>query len=438
MIDWADQTPQMDREAVVSSIEGLIRGMPTPALDAGFRMLEEEERNDAAEEKSGRAEARRWLHDAIRAHLVRVALSSRDSALARRLVETSRPGVDREQIRDALAALAASSAVKPRIAGRTIGVVLDVTDAVSRPRSAAAVAGMTRALGLPLAADREDSIRLATRDASEAGDVERALAALAGDGAVILVAGVSDEATVAASVFAEHAHLPVITLTRPSRAPDVASFTFALGTNAEGEESAVAAAISELHSRSTARVGPGAAPCDAEAPTAGGSRFPVLDWKRLGVDTLVLGGDQDCARDAISEAQSAGLSPALILGLESADAQNLPGRKMVVAGGRFPFAAHELRADERAWVERWGAAPSWFETLGRDAALLAAAALARLPIEHVEEGAKVEDLHRRAREGLARAEADLWSTASPGFKGHAAIERRLAAVPLPEKKGASP
>jgi hypothetical protein len=111
---------------------------------------------------------------------------------------------------------------------------------------------------------------------------------------------------------------------------------------------------------------------------------------------------------------------------------------MVVSGGRFPFGAHELRADERAWVERWGVAPSWFETLGRDAALLAAAALARFPTEHVEQQPKVDDLHRRARESLARAEADLWSTTTSGFKGHAAIERRLTTVPLPEKKGASP
>jgi hypothetical protein len=437
MLDWADQAPQADREAVVSSIEGLIRGMPTPALDAGFRMLDEEERSDSGGEGSGRAEARRWLYEAIRLHLVRVALSTRDSALARRLVETSRPGLDREQTRDALASLAASSAVKPRVAGRTIGVVLDVADATSRPRSAAAVAGMTRALGLPLAADREDSIRLATRDASEPGDVERALSALAGDGAVILVAGVGEDATVAASIFAERVHVPVITLTRPSRVPERASFTFALGTNAEGEESAISAAISELGARSAARIGPGGAPCDAVASTAGGSRFPVHDWKRRGADALVLGGDTDCARDAVNEAVAAGLSPSLVLGLESAEADDLPGRKIVVTGGRFPFGAHELRADERAWVERWGAAPSWFEVLGRDAALLAQAALARFPVDHVEEGGKVEELHRLARDNLARVEVDLWSTNASGFKGRAAIDRHLAALPLPEKKGAS-
>jgi len=296
---------------------------------------------------------------------------------------------------------------------------------------------MTRALGLPLAADREDSIRLATRDASEPGDVERALSALAGDGAVILVAGVSDDATVAASIFAERVRVPVITLTRPSRAPERASFTFALGTNAEGEESAISSAIAELRSRSAARVGPGGAPCDAVASMAGGSRFPVQDWKRMGADALVLGGDPECARDAVTEALATGLSPALVLGLESAEASDLPGRKMVVTGGRFPFAAHDLRADERAWVERWGAAPSWFEVLGRDAALLAAAALAHFPVDHVEEGGKVSELHRLARDNLARVDADLWSTTASGFKGHAAIDRHLVVVPMPEKKGAT-
>jgi hypothetical protein len=170
---------------------------------------------------------------------------------------------------------------------------------------------------------------------------------------------------------------------------------------------------------------------------AGGARFPVQEWKRIGADALVLGGDPDCARDAVAEAVATGLSPALVLGLESAEADDLPGRKMVVSGGRFPLGTHELRADERAWVERWGAAPSWFEVLGRDAALLAAAALARFPIDHVEESAKVDELHRVARDNLARVEADLWSTTASGFKGRAAIDRHLVAVPLPEKKGAA-
>src|SRR5262249_22684509 len=155
--------------------EGLIRAMPTPALESGFRTLDREEQDDTESASSGRAEARHWLLDAVRAHLVRIALSTRNSALARRLIEASSPGVDRDRTRDALATLAASSAVKPRVSGRTLGVVLDVTDVASRPRSAAAVAGMTRALGLPTAAEREDSVHLVTRDAAEGGDIEHAL-----------------------------------------------------------------------------------------------------------------------------------------------------------------------------------------------------------------------------------------------------------------------
>lgn len=435
MLDWADQTPPLERENVVSAIEGLIRGIPTPALEAGLRALEKEEHEDTGSERSGRGEARLWLHDAARAHLVRVALSTRDSALARRLLESSLPGVDREQTREALSILAAASAVKPRVSGRTLGVVLDVTDAASRPRSAAVIAGMTRALGLPTSAEREDSVHLVTHDASEAGDVERALAGLAGDGAVILVAGVSDEATVAASVFAERTRIPVVTLRRPAVVPDRVSYTFALGTNAQSEEAAVSSAIAELHSRSPARVGPGGAPCDAVASSAGGPRFPVRDWKRANADVLVLLGDADCTRDAVLEAKGFGLSLPLVLGLESADTGDLPGRKVAIAAGRFPFAAHELRADERAWVERWGGAPSWYEVLGHDAALLVASALATFPLGHVEEASKVEELHRRARDGLAAAQADLWSTGAPGFNGHAALDRTLGAVAIVEKRG---
>lgn len=434
MLDWADQTPQVDRESVISSIEGLIRATPPAALEAGLRALVSEEREDTSGERSGRAEARRWLRGAVRQTLVRTALTTRDSALARRLVETSVPGVDREQTREALAALAASSAVKPRILGRTLGVVLDVTDSESRPRSASVIAGMTRALGLPAAVDREDSIHLVTRDASEAGDLDRALAGLAGDGAVVLVAGVTDDTAVAASLFAERAHVPVITLRRPN-VPERASFTFALGTNAEAEEEAIGTALRELRARAPARVGPGGASCDSVAPVAGGPRFPVPDWKRANVDALVLGGDSDCSRDAVAEAHGAGLSPNLVLGLDSAHDSELEGHKLALACGRFPFGAHELRADERAWVERWGSAPSWYEVLGHDAALLAVAALTSFPLENADDTSKVDELHRRARDSLSSAKADLWSTAASGFDGRAAIDRALVSVPLPDKKG---
>jgi hypothetical protein len=432
MLDWAEQAPQADREDVVASIEGLVRAMPPAALEAGLATLSVEDRADPAGKRSTRSEARLWLLSTARARLVRVALTERDPGLARRLIDSSAVHLGRDESRDALAALAATSVVAPRVAGRAVGVVLDVEDEVARRRSAELVEGMTRALGLPAAATRKDAVRLLTEDASEEGDVERALSGLAGDGAAILVAGVTDEGAVAASLFAERTRLPVIVL-RQAAGLGTSAHTFVLGTDASSEEAAVSEAVSGLGSH-VFRVGPGGAPCDVAPAAAGQTRFPVQEWKRGGIDALVLSGDAECTRDATTEVAGYGLAPLLVFGLESGEiADTIPGQKVVVRAGRFPFDSRSLADDERAWVERWGSPPSWYETLGHDASLLVSAALAGFPLERADDERVVASLHSRAREALLHVEAPLWSTAARGFAGRNAVSRELhAAAPSGE------
>ncbi len=427
MLDWAEQAPPTDREEVVASVEALIRGTPVQALEAGLTVLRQEDSGSGSLQHTTRREARSWLEEAVRARLAQVALTTRDPELARRLVESGGVRLGREETAGELSTLAATSTALPRVAGRAVGVVLDVTDDLSRRRSAEVVAGMTRALGLPASAAREDAVHLLTRDAEEQGDVARALAGLAGDGASILVAGVTDDAAIAARVFAERARLPVMILRKPP-AIDGTRFSFVIGPDAQAEYEAAELALRSAGAHSPARVGPGGAACDAIAVTAGGPRFPVADWKRAAADALVLFGDPDCTRDAVAEATQGGLSPALILGLESAAVRDVAGKKYALAAGEFPFDVHPLRADERVWIERWGAAPSWYEALGHDAAVLAAAVLSGFPLERVDDLATVDRLHLRARDGLAQAVADLWSTRSTGFGGGSVLPRDIGVV----------
>src|SRR5262249_40461550 len=154
-----------------------------------------------------RIAAQKWLLGAARARLVRVALSERDPDLARWLVETMPLKLGHDDTRDALESLASTRAVAPRVAGKALGGVLDVTDERSRRRSADVVAGVSRALGLPNGAPPEGSVQLVTRDAAEPAEVDRALSGLAGDGASILVAGVTEESSLAAALFAERAEI---------------------------------------------------------------------------------------------------------------------------------------------------------------------------------------------------------------------------------------
>ncbi|HVU03775.1 MAG TPA: hypothetical protein VHE30_18580 [Polyangiaceae bacterium] len=428
MLDWAEQANAADREDVVSAMEALLRAMPASALEtsaAKFSAARE------GKESEARAEARKWLENAAQATLVRAAITGQDPALARRLVESGRIRAAQAETRDTLEALAATSVAAPRVAGRSIGVVLDVTDETSRRRSADAVAGMTRALGLPRTASRADAVHLLTRDAAEPGDVERALGSLAGDGAAILVAGVTDAAAIAASVFAEREQIPVITLRAPPGAGPEKPFTFVLGEEPASVEDAVHAALGALSARRAARVGPGGASCDDADRPPGASRFPVLEWKQEAVDALVLVGDEACARDAALEAVSTGLHPGLVLGPEAARA-DVPGRKLVVSSGRFPFAVHALSAEEQDWVSRYGEAPSWYEALGHDAAILASRALSAFPLERADDPKIVRLLHQRARTELLRAEGPLWTTDAPGPSGGTVVLRTLRAASPPE------
>ena len=231
----------------------------------------------------------------------------------------------------------------------------------------------------------------------------------------------------AASVFAERAKLPVVLVQGPASAGGATGFTFVLGGNRADEEGALARALETVGAKNPARVGPGGAACDAESPSPAVSRFPVLEWKKTVVDAIVLGGDADCSRDAAADAENAGLNPTFILGLESADhADYVSGRRLVLSAGRFPSTRGAPPIPRRACLRRaLGRGPSWYETLGHDAAILGAVALARFPLERVDDVRAVEALHVRARDELSTAKAALWSTLATGFAGGSSMSREI-------------
>jgi hypothetical protein len=219
----------------------------------------------------------------------------------------------------------------------------------------------------------------------------------------------------------------VIVLRRPAALGARTGFTFVLGADVAAEETAVAGALTAASARKPIRVGPGGTPCDAAPAAAGQTRFPAKEWKRLAADAIVLLGDEGCTRDAIAEAAFVGLNPLLVVGLESG-AVDLPNARVVVTAGRFPLGTAPLSPEERAWIARWGAPPSWYETLGHDAATLAALALASFPLKRVDDTEAVARLHLGGRDGLGGAKGKLWSTAASGFGGANVIPRELRAA----------
>ena len=123
MLDWAEQAQPGDRDAVVASIEALLREMPKAALEAGLRTLEDEALADPSGKNATRTEARRWLSGAARTRLVRTALTERDPELAKRLVESSASRFGHDESQDApedawWASSSTSSTRRPGVAPR--------------------------------------------------------------------------------------------------------------------------------------------------------------------------------------------------------------------------------------------------------------------------------------------------------------------------------
>jgi hypothetical protein len=419
MRDWVAQAPPDAQKSVRDQVQQAVAGLPTDALESGLLALQGD--TPGAAGVDGNEQARAFIRKTIRGELTRRAIQGKDAKLAQRLLDTAPAATRAGEVGAELGRVAASGLVQARVVGRSIGLVLSLGPETRR-RSAAVSAGMTRALELFAPRVAEQTLRLIVRDdGGNADALPRAMQELAGDGASILVAGVDAESATRAARQAESASIAVILLHPPATMPEKVKYSFVLGVDSE---QAAQALQTELERRTTvpsARVGFGGVPCDAQAQSAGMSRFPVADWKRDRVRALMLLGDAACSRAVIREAERIGFSPVLAFGLESAEL--FPSARfdtLSAAVGRFPV--------ETGKVEGSGAPASWYELLGRDAAVLAAAALADLPLDRVEQARAVAERHEQARRRLATAKAQLLTADAGGFNKANVMERLISSV----------
>lgn len=438
MLDWLAAAPGEDRELVQAQVKSLLKDTPPAALESSLMDLEKKRRNVVSD--SAHASARDWLRGWLSDRLTRLALERHDPKLAERLLHEGPPALRVGRRGDQLAELAASGTVLPRVAGRTVGLVLSLGSADARRRSAEVAVGMSRALGLPQSAALPGAVRLITRDdGGKSADTGRALAELAGDGATILVAGVDADAAARAARYAERAAIPVIVLSGAPADAATHRFAFFLGTDPKAAFDALSAALKQRGVTAPALVGPGGVPCDVTAAAAGQPRFPVEKWKHDHIDALELMGDRECARDAIAELSRVRVHPLLAFGLESAELFGSPERapaRVALGAGSFPVrdGASGPPSLER-WTKKAGAAPGWYAALGHDAGVLSAAALANFPLRRADDKRVVAQLHAEARRRLAAASAELWTSSQSGFAGAQSLRRRLQILVATRGKG---
>lgn len=438
MLEWLWQSAPEDRDAVQGRVHELTQGLAPEPLERSLSDLARESESTASNPDA--VAARDWLLDVIADRLARHALERADGELARRLLDSGVTSFHRGARGAALARIAAEGSILPQVAGRSVGLVLSVGSAEQRRRSAQVAAGMATALGLPESASNAESVQLVTGDEDGgAGSMQRALSALAGEGAAILVAGVDGPSAARAAEYSEEADIPLILLTSSKVAAD--GFAFALGADEDAQVSALESGLRSAGATTLARVGAGGVPCDVAPKLAGLPRFPVDEWKRNKVDgVLVLAGPL-CARDVAREAAGSGRRVWLGLGLESAEllsASEVGSSRIAAAAGAFPYRASSPSPEDlKRFVARTGRPPSWYAAMGHDAAVLAQAAFKSFALERVDDARVVSQLHRQAQRELASVQVDLWTTDARGFGGARVLPRTIttAAAAATVKKG---
>ncbi|MCC6213258.1 MAG: hypothetical protein IT376_00175 [Polyangiaceae bacterium] len=427
--DWLALAPLEERAAVRAATGALAGRIPLAAAERALADLDAEARQDPGR-RDAATTAREWLREALRERLVDAALAGSDGELARRLLDQAPAAFRRSERGARLAALAAGGGRQARVEGRVVGVVVATRDALTRARSSAIVSGALHALGLPRGAGRGVDL-VTVEDAGGPGDGERAVAAAASEGALIVIAGVDDATSAAAGRRAAVAGVPLVLLASPAGDALASPFVFEAGAAPGEERRALGAALGEGR---TVVGGPGAdVDCERARPVGGGTRFPVGAWRAARVPAVLLLGSAGCARELLREAEQARLQATLGFGLEAAVAAAgaAPASRLaVLTSGSYPEGGEggAPPAAHAAWVARAGSPPGWWEALGRDAAALARAAIVSFPEERAEDALRVSALHERARRALASAEAPLWTTDARGFGGAQRLPRVLRVV----------
>lgn len=381
------------------------------------------------------SEGRTFVTGVIVHHLVKRALETDDPRLARHLLAHSPTWLRTSDAADELSVLASRAEEVAHVTGRLVGVVVGGPDQMSKARSAALAAGLMQ--GLSARSPAGGTIRLVFEGA-DAG-IRPALAALRGQGAVILVGATDPVSALDALGFAESRRVPVVVLASPLEfSAERLEYGFDFGAALDEQRAAMEAALGAANLSPAVFVGPLDTPCPAFESRPGESTLPLVQWKELGVKAIGLLGDARCAEQVMSEAAGLPSRPRFVLGLEAGTAlPKAPSARgavaplAYVAAGSFPSSqgtkSDRFQPGEGAEMR---ASASFFEALGRDLGALLAVALEQVPTSSASEPEAVRQLHDRARDGLLQASAPLVTTAHKGFRGHHQIERELGVVGL--------
>jgi hypothetical protein len=434
MDDWLRSAEPHELGAVRDTVNARLTAFPTDTLELALRAMKSKSHAGYGPD----------IRQAVASRLSEVAISKSDPRLARAVLENQGSMEALGDAGDTLAQLATSGGAAPRVVGHTVGMVLPSGDAALRSRAAQAIAGVLEVFG-PTQSTVESDAGSGIAPAQSAGFLTRDhhdIAAqwrepfdeLAHEGASVIVAGFDAEGAQIASRYAESESIPVILLTHPASLDAGARFTFVLGESDEGLAGGVMEAANKTGKRSARVGGPEAspssnersAPCDAKAGRAGDLRFPLSRWRTEQVGVLGMAGPEVCARDLFFELGEAKYAPSIVIGPEALGVETpkrYSGTVLRARVGLLGSTEHDPQV--QLWIRAHGDTPHWYEALGRDAAILARAAVDSLPADNTSNLRDVASRRATAQRALESASATLWTTSENGFAGARRMKRQI-------------
>ena len=406
MIDWLAQADAAMRPAVRESIQSHLRHIPRRYLERALETMEPNP-NEIGETERGRLAQHQWLYDALSARLAVVALTQNDARLAQRVIDHNPAVLALNEQSAQLVRLASGGQTPAHVSGRTVGLLLNLTDSQARRRSSELAAGLLLGLSALQGFDEQDyRLVLAEND----GTAENGLSELAAQGAALIVGGVTPAEALDVARYAHRAQLPVLLL-EPS---DWSTpFAFNVGLSDHQQLLAMNRGLDEtwLPSRVfTER--------DCAPRAASDNPFPLERWGASGVRSLLIFSGEVCTRDLLAVLRPSKHSKwRYVLGLEAAHLwHELPvGGAKLLRAGRFPLDPNP-GSEAAQWASQLGHAPTWYEALGRDVAQIARSVLDPLPALQSDERSAVQAHHRAIREALSHFQSDqLWSSTEARF-----------------------
>jgi hypothetical protein len=435
MNEWIRSTNEAELPAVRERLEALLVEFPPAALETALRAMGAARQGDIWE---------RELREAIAARLAKVALDRSDPNLARSVLETSRTIVAGDEL-GTLAQLATSGGRAPRIVSARVGWVAETASRSLGGRSAQAVAGALEVfkpehtLDLPSGQPGVDPPVLILRDVGPDGSRQEALDDLVHQGVSLIVGGYDPTGAAELAAYAEAHSLAAVLLVAPVPAPANPRFSFVLGEPDPTWTTTASHASSQVDPETSARIAVGEPPdrplaygCDRKAARIGETAFPAAAWKTQAVEAIVVEGPAWCARQVLQDLRTVRFSPRVLLGLEAREAAPPSGDHVFVATCGHLDSNHDT---VRAWRASSGEGPTWFQALGRDAALLAHDAVDPLPRDTFTNVRDVMTKRAEIQARLARAQALLWTSETKGFAGQRVLAREVRWIPYGDRGG---